>query len=112
MAVIPVVPASGGIPNGSPHFSEYCGSSKHATNIEIYADTYLDCRMAKSVAKRRALGRRLPGIAGKDSAPWECFRGRYGNLTKAFRRPLPPGHVDCVGFRGTEFIRFAPRRRS
>ncbi len=112
MAIIPLTPASGEASGWDPRYREYCGSSTYASNIEIYSHMYVDCRMAKKVAKNRALGRKLPGFAGSGTSRWDCTRSPDTYAKKAFGRRTPPGYVDCVGYRGVEFIRFAPRRRA
>lgn len=95
---------------GDPQKRSQCGNSRYASHIQVYRITYVNCRMAKKVAKYRAWGRKLPGIAGKNTTLWKCSSKRsYGK--SVFGR-LPKGDVDCLGYRRSEFIRFTPKRIS
>lgn len=86
-----------------------CGDSQYASNIELFSVMYLDCQMAQDVSRQWALGGELPGIAGNNTAPWRCSRGHSSYGESAFGSVLPPGHVECVGYRGSEYLRFLPQ---
>lgn len=87
---------------------QQCKKTRHAKDIRIVSYQYLDCATAQEVAARRAAGQPLPPIAPGAAVRWRCSgQGPpYGN--SAFGSKLPAGYVECVGYRGGEFIRFKP----
>lgn len=85
-----------------------CGKTRHAKDISIVSYQYVDCATAQEVAARRAAGLPLPSIAPGAAVRWRCSERGSSNATSEFGSKLPNGYVECVGYRGGEFIRFKP----
>ena len=85
-----------------------CGNTGQARDISIVSYQYVDCAMARSVAASYASGHRLPPIAPGAAVRWKCSKRGSSYARSAFGAKLPGGHVECVGYRGGEFIRFKP----
>jgi hypothetical protein len=110
VVVIPVPGASAAL-GGQAHLAgpvRQCGSTRHAKDISIVSYQYVNCVTAQEVAARRAAGQPLPPIAPGAAVRWRCSERGQPHGNSAFGSKLPAGYVECVGYRGGEFIRFKP----
>ena len=85
-----------------------CGNTRHGKDIRIVSYQYVNCATAQEVAARFIAGQALPSIAPGAAVRWRCNRGGWPNASSEFGSELPAGYVECVGYRGGEFIRFKP----